>query len=114
MKLKQFSIVTVPFPFSDSTKSKKRPALVISNQSSFDSKIKHSVLAMVTSSKNSRWPLDVVIKDLRSAGLPASSVVRMKFFTLDHRLVLSIKGVLSENDQLAVIESINNLLKSDR
>ncbi|WP_202961180.1 hypothetical protein [Candidatus Symbiobacter mobilis] len=40
------------------------------------------VLAMITSAKNAPWPLDIHIKNLAVAGLPAPSVVRCKLFTL--------------------------------
>jgi len=46
-----------------------------------------------------RRPLDVPITDLVSAGLPGPSVVRMKRFTLDHRLVLDRKGHLTTADK---------------
>jgi hypothetical protein len=52
MRLKQFSIVTVPIPFTDSKKNKKSPALVILNYDLFDSKIGHSVLANISSNQS--------------------------------------------------------------
>lgn len=48
--------------------------------------------------------------DLAKSGLPAPSVVRMKLFTLDHRLVLSTSGVLSPEDQQAVRKTLSRLL----
>ena len=42
---------------------------------------------MIASQGNPPWPLDCSITDLKSAGLPAPSLVRFKLFTLDHRLV---------------------------
>ena len=107
---KQFSVVTVPFPFTDLEREKKRPALIISNPKSFDNKIGHSVLAMITSAKNSKWPLDVTLTNLGECGLPAPSVVRMKFFTLDHNLIDSVIGKLSSRDQILVQKAIGDLL----
>ena len=109
-KLPELSVVSVPFPFTDRTKVKRRPALVLSSASEFNNVIGHSVMAMITSSKNSAWPLDVEIQDLKQAGLPSSSVVRMKLFTLDHRLVISVLGQLSHKDSAAVRDSIQKLL----
>ena len=109
----QFEIVAVPFPFTDREREKKRPAVIISNPSNFDNKIGHSVLAMITSSKNSKWPLDVQIKDLDESGLPAPSVVRMKFFTLDHKLILKNLGKLSSKDQIEVKKAIEKIYSTN-
>jgi len=52
-------------------------------------------------------------KDLDAAGLPASSVVRMKLFTLDNQLVLRKAGVLGEKDQRCVAGAMRQLLSVD-
>ena len=75
---KQFDVVIVPFPFTDSVKQKHRPALVLSENGKFNDQIGHSVMAVITSEKNAPWPLDVSLANLDSAGLPAASVVRIK------------------------------------
>jgi mRNA interferase MazF len=107
---KGFSVVAVPFPFTDRTATKRRPALVLSSDTRFNRVIGHSVMAMITSAKNSSWPLDVEIKDLKQAGLPSPSIVRMKLFTIDHRLVLSSLGQLSDEDAARVSAAIQKLL----
>ncbi len=68
-----------------------------------------SVLAMITSARNSDWPVDVNIQDLDSAGLPSASVVRMKLFTLDDKLVIRKAGRLTEHDQSAVSATLHRL-----
>lgn len=45
-------------------------------------------MAMITSAKNSDWPLDIEIQDLNRAGLPSPSIIRMKLFTLDEKLII--------------------------
>ena len=49
----KFSVVVVPFPFTDKSSSKRRPALVLSS-TAFNNSVNHSVLAMITSAKNSK------------------------------------------------------------
>lgn len=110
MTYKKYDVVTVPFPFTDSAMQKRRPALVLSDHATFNAKIGHSVMAMITSEKNAPWPLDVRIADLSQAGLPAPSVVRMKLFTLDHRFVVAKVGVLSNADRLLVNDTLDTLL----
>ena len=110
MTYSAFDVVTVPFPFTDSNKTKRRPALVLSSKNHFNDKIKHSVMAMITSAKNGPWPLDVAIHDLHKTGLSAQSVVRMKLFTLDHRFIFSKIGTLSDKDKKEVRASLTQAL----
>lgn len=98
---KPFDVVIVPFPFTDSDKAKRRPALVLSSHKNFNSEVDHSILVMITSARNKPWPLDTIIEDPTAAGLPKSCTIRMKFFTLDHRLIINKIGTLSIKDQKA-------------
>lgn len=102
MIYKQFDIVVVPFPFTDRSSTKKRPALILSSYDKFGKEINHSIMAMVTSAYNTPWPLDSTIDDLKATGLSKTSVIRMKFFTLDHRLIIEKKGQLSAKDQISL------------
>jgi len=106
----RYDVVVVPFPFTDRSATKRRPALVISAADSFNKSAAHSVMAMITSADNAAWPLDIELQDLKAAGLPARSVVRMKLFTLDHRLVLRKAGTLGAKDRAAVNRSLGKLL----
>lgn len=112
MTYRAFDVVVVPFPFTDRTASKRRPALALSDSDAFDAKVGQSVLAMITSAAHSDWPLDTAITDLKSAGLPSPSIVRMKLFTLDHQLILRKAGSLGAKDRQAVARSVRKLLKA--
>lgn len=101
-----FDIVVVPFPFIDSVESKKRPAIVLSRAKAFNESSNAAILAMITSSLHSPWPCDVEIKDLAAAGLPAKSLIRMKLFTLDKRLILKKIGTLGDKDQKSLVKSL--------
>jgi mRNA interferase MazF len=109
----RFSVVRVPFPFSDRNATKNRPALVLSDAAAFNTPVGHSVMAMITSEVNAPWPLDCPLSDLAAAGLPAPSKVRFKLFTLDHRLVRGELGRLSAADQQVVRMSLKQLLGAD-
>lgn len=67
-------------------------------------------MAMITSAEHAAWPLDVAIKDIANAGLPVACLVRMKLFTLDHRLIVARVGRLAEADCEAVRGSLGRLL----
>jgi mRNA interferase MazF len=105
-----FDVVVVPFPFTDRRATKRRPALVLSENKAFNRPVGHLVLAMITSAGNAAWPLDTPVSDLVAAGLPAPSVVRMKLFTLDATLVLRRAGTLAGADRKAVKAALARLL----
>lgn len=100
-----FSVVTVPFPFVDKNQQKRRPAIVISSK---DHQIdtQHVTLLMVTSAKNSDWPSDYLITDLKSAGLTSPSIIRQKLFTVDSRLIIRNIGEVSKQDKDMVIKKL--------
>ncbi|WP_225875628.1 type II toxin-antitoxin system PemK/MazF family toxin [Cyanobium sp. NS01] len=99
----------MPFPFSDREDSKRRPALVLSPPG-FQQRCGHLVLAMITSARQSAWPLDWPIADLQAAGLKQPCLVRFKLFTLDARLVLGAVGALEAEDQAGVMAHLRRLL----
>jgi len=54
---------------------------------------------MITSAQHTQWPLDVSITDLESCGLQKPSLIRLKLFTLDNRLIYGTLGTLGAQDQ---------------
>lgn len=57
----RFMVVRVPFPFTDRSAVKNRPALVLSDAEAFRATADHSVMVMITSQGNAPWPLDCTI-----------------------------------------------------
>jgi mRNA interferase MazF len=106
---RQFDVVVVPFPFTERASTKKRPALVLSSEP-FNSGIRHSVMAMITTASHSAWPLDAAVVDLKAAGLKAPSIIRMKLFTIDHALIQKQIGHLSSQDKKSVESALQSLL----
>ncbi|ACK67609.1 transcriptional modulator of MazE/toxin, MazF [Rippkaea orientalis PCC 8801] len=106
----QFDVVVVPFPLTDKTTSKKRPALVISDMA-FNLSLKKIVMAMITTSGHSSWMFDVSIVNLAASGLKSPSLIRMKLFTLDDALIVRKIGTLTQSDQERVKNSLKQLFK---
>lgn len=109
MTFERFTVVRVPFPFTDRSAAKSRPALVLSDAAHFNTPAGHSVLAMITSAVHAPWPLDCPLTDLAAAGLSAPSKVRFKLFTLDHRLVRGELGRLGPGDRRLVEAALASL-----
>ena len=105
----RFAVVRVPFPFSDRQASKRRPAVVLS-EPTFQQDSGHLLLPMVTSARQSAWPLDGPIDNLAAAGLGQPCLVRLKLFTLDERLVLGTVGSLSSEDRVGMAANLCSLL----
>ena len=83
---------------------------MLSGSENFGVKIGHSVCAMITSAKNKAWPLDAEITDLKSSGLPAPSVVRMKIFTIDHQIIKEKIGQLGHKDRSIVSKNLKAVI----
>ncbi len=105
---KQWDVVLVPFPFIDQPGHKRRPALVLSDRAF--NRHGHTVLAMITTAGHHPWPGDVVLADLKAAGLNVPCLARLKLFTLDNRLLIKRLGQLSPRDQQQVTKQLQTFL----
>jgi mRNA interferase MazF len=103
MIYKPFTIIVVPFPFTDSPETKKRPALVISTEQ-YQRETNHISLLMITTAKHSSWYGDHQIIDMKSSGLSNPSIIRQKLFTIDSRLIKKQVGILSKEDQKIIVQ----------
>lgn len=109
MTYKPYTVVLVPFPFTDSNQTKKRPAIVLSHQE-HQVHTNHITLMMITSAKHSAWESDYLISNLRATGLTAPSVVRQKIFTLDVRLIIKSIGKIAEIDKNHIAKKLKKHL----
>jgi mRNA interferase MazF len=97
-------VVVVPFPFTDRSEVKRRPALVL-GKASFN-RHGHTMRAMITSAAHHPWPGDTAVTQQQAAGLRGPCVVRLKVFTLDSRLIAQVIGRLAAADRKAVGENL--------
>jgi len=101
-------VVLIPFPFTDLSSIKTRPAVVLS-VGDFEAATGDLTVAMITSVRHDT-PFDYELKDWRAANLLASSWVRAKLATLSARLVRYRPGRLSDADLAGVEERIRQSL----
>ena len=85
-------IVVLPFPFSDSTNSKKRPALVVANTKGDD-----IILSQITSvTRQDTYTIELKQENFKNGSLNQKSLVRTnKLFTADQSLILYKIGILN-------------------
>ena len=90
--------VLVPFPFTDQSGTKKRPAVVVSSES-YNANRRDILIMAITSQV--RMPLgfgEAMIGDWQIAGLIKSSVLKPVFTTIEQALVLRLMGKFAPND----------------
>jgi len=107
----RYEIVVVPFPFTQRSSVKRRPALALSSMD-FNERSGNTLFAMITSSENDPWPLDFAL-DYQTAGLTRPCVVRFKLFTLDNRVIIKRIGELHRTDRPSIRKSLRELLPID-
>lgn len=100
---RKWDIVLVRFPFTDLTTAKKRPVLVVS-QDTYNQSGQDLVAAFITSRTNvtTRYG-DHPIQSWKQSGLPKPSLLRMKFATIDCAIVEKKIGRLAAAERRAVL-----------
>ncbi|MCL2602350.1 MAG: type II toxin-antitoxin system PemK/MazF family toxin [Treponema sp.] len=104
-------VVILPFPFTDLSGSKKRPAFVVANLPGDD-----VIVCQITSKfKSDPFALPLYAGDFVSGGLPIDSFIRPnKIFTADKKLILSVAGRACETKTIDVLNSIITIVHGVR
>ena len=102
------NVVVVPFPFSDLTHAKRRPALVISKLEGND-----IILCQITSQAvKDNYAIPIDDKDFETGGLKQPSNIRPnRIFTADSHIVLYKVGNLTDNKLNEVIEMVVEIIR---
>jgi len=98
MPLFRGDIVAVPYPYSDLSGTKTRPALIVSTDA-YNSSCPDVLVAAITTQLSRATSFDHVLADWRAAGLRYPSAVKGRVVTLAQTLVLRSVGRLSPGDQ---------------
>ncbi|MBT4376905.1 type II toxin-antitoxin system PemK/MazF family toxin [archaeon] len=101
-------IVVVPFPFSDLSSSKRRPALIISTPKGED-----ILLTQITSKFNLNKYSINISKDFEKGNFPEESFVKInRLFSADKNIILYKKGKLKKSKIREIKKSIIRMIKS--
>lgn len=103
-------VVLVPFPFTDQSGTKKRPAVVVSS-SGYSAQRRDIVIMAITIQV--RTPLgfsEAMVADWRGAGLIKESVFKPVLTTIEQGLVLRVMGHLSATDVRTLREALGNVI----
>ena len=102
-------VVVLPFPFSDLSGSKRRPALVLADLPGDD-----IILCQITSQNSPKDPFAIPLEvaDFKSGSLPTPSNIRPnRIFTADKNLIVKSSGIISDLLHRAVFDALVGILK---
>jgi mRNA interferase MazF len=110
MGFQRGDVVLVPFPFSDLSASKVRPAVVVSSNS-YHASEPDLILAAITSKiAAATGPFDYVLSDWEVSGLRLPSAFKPVLFTLDPVRVLHHIGTVSAEDLAEIDQKLQGVL----
>ena len=102
-------VILVPFPFTDLSDTKRRPALVLSSRD-YNDATGEVIIAQITSRVGTSRPGDHVVAGWRDAGLLSPSLVRAKLTTLHSGLILKTLGRMPPGEAVAADRAIAGVL----
>ncbi len=103
-------IILVPFPFTDQSQAKKRPAVIISSTAYNTERPDLIIMAVTSQLKSSRIIGEVIIQDWQAAGLLKPSAIKPVITTIEKPLVIKAMGRLKSDDNAALKESLETIL----
>ena len=105
----QRDIVLIPFPYSDLTGSKQRPALIVSNENI--NKIGDRICCLVTR-KFHIDNIEITEKDFELGKLPFKSFVKSyRIFTINDKIINKKLCTVSKDFHNKILSKINEHLK---
>ncbi len=104
-------IILVPFPFTDQSTSKKRPAVIISSQAYNTERPDLIIMAVTSQIKPTLIIGEVIIQEWKDAGLLKPSAIKPVITTIEKKLILKKMGQLKNDDLAALQKSIHVILE---
>ena len=103
-------VVLVPFPFTNQSGVKKRPAVIVSSVG-YNTNRRDLIIMAITSQV--RQPLgfgEAIVSDWQTAGLIKPSVLKPVFTTIEQGLVVQTMGMLSSSDLRTLKETVAQVI----
>lgn len=103
-------IVLVPFPFTDQSGTKKRPAVIISSAAYHAARRDVVIMAVTSQVRPTSTIGEALIKDWKGAGLIKPSVVKPVITTIEASLVIRQLGQLKKEEHEALRKAISKII----
>ena len=104
------NVVLLAFPFTNQTRAKRRPAVVVSSRAYNATRPDLVVMAITSQLRPAQDIGEVWIEQWRAAGLLKPSVIKPVFATLEQRLALRRLGALMPEDCATLRKTIAEIL----
>lgn len=112
--MKQRDIVLVPFPFSDQSGQKVRPALVLSNNTFNQSSHDVLVCAITTTLKPSKYSIIIDQNDLESGILHEKSSVKAEaVLRMNKALIIKTIATVKKSTFAKVVLLVSGIIKQE-
>ena len=105
-------VILVPFPFTDQSITKKRPAVVVSSSAYNQNRPDLILMAVTSQMRSTAYFGDVPVEDWQQAGLLKPSVIKPVFATMEKGLVLRKLGQLRMQDCESLQKGLEKVLGS--
>jgi mRNA interferase MazF len=103
-------VVLVPFPFTDQTASKKRPAVVVSS-AEYNARRPDVIVMAITGNVSHHSRLgEVIVADWKAAGLLKDSTVKPILTTIEKSLVIRTLGQLTARDATSLKDVLTHII----
>jgi len=103
-------VVLVPFPFSNQTDAKKRPAVIISSDAYNNISSDIVIMAITSQTEKTIGIGECLIHDWRDAGLLKPSAIKPAISTIEQTLVLKKLGKISLQDLTSMDTALKEFL----
>ena len=103
-------VVLVPFPFTDQTTTKKRPAVVISSKGYNSARPDFILMAVTSQLRDVDAFGEVWLSEWRAAGLLKPSAAKPVIATIERLLVIKKLGSLATSDREKLRVSVRQIL----
>jgi len=103
-------VVIIPFPFTDLSKNKKRPALIVADLRGDD-----VILCQITSKGvNDNYSIPLIADDFKDGKLPVASNIRPnRLFTGESKIILKRAGKLKKAKIDKAIDKLFEIFKGE-
>jgi mRNA interferase MazF len=103
-------LILVPFPFTDQSTTKRRPAVVVSSDAYHRERPDLIILAVTSQARPTAGVGEEAIAKWKEAGLLRPSVLKPVVATIERGLVLRKLGRLAEGDRAALRKVLGEIL----
>jgi mRNA interferase MazF len=103
-------VIVVPFPFTDQSATKKRPAVVVSSEAYHRERPDLILMAITSQVRPAPTVGEVAVLHWQEAGLLKPSVIKPLLTTIETSLVLRQLGTLHADDQASLRKVIAEIL----